>query len=134
VNRTVTETGTLRLENLRKVFWLTGAVSLVVAALALPLDPVWSLRYALVAALALVNWVALARVLSGLCRKQPVDIVFGLMIKVFLLVLLLIAGKHGGIEITSFLLGLNTFFLTLFAYLGFRAVFRSGSRELKLEV
>lgn len=100
---------------------LTGAVSALVTAFALLADVTWGVRYGLMSALALLNWFALSKVISGLMTKNTLDAVVGLMIKPLLLVLVLIAGKNGMIEVTSFLVAVNTFFLTLFGYMAWRA-------------
>jgi hypothetical protein len=111
----------LDLSHLTTILKATAAVTALMTAFGLLMDPVWGSRYAVIGTLALVNWFALSKAISGLMTRNVIDLGIGLLIKPFLVVLVLIAGKMGMIEVTSFLLGVNTFFLTLFGYMAWRA-------------
>lgn len=112
-----TSTG-LDLTDLRRVFVLSAVVTVLVGIVALPFSVEWSARYSLLSALALVNWVALALILIGISRSRATDVVIGAMIKPLVLGMLIVYAKVYTIEITSFLLAANTFFITLFLYMG----------------
>jgi F0F1-type ATP synthase assembly protein I len=109
--------------DLNKILLLTAALSVAVAVAGLVADPQWGIRYGAVAVLATANWYALTKIFRGFTEKRFADLLTGFMLKPLLLVMLLALGKHGYIEVTSFLAGLNTFFITLLAYVavgGFR--------------
>ncbi|MCC6546007.1 hypothetical protein IT570_02475 [Candidatus Sumerlaeota bacterium] len=90
--------------------------------ISLPISAHWAMNYGVYATLALANWFALSQLLIGITSKNFVAAATGLAIKPLLLVFLLIAAKYMGVEITSFLAALNTFFLALFGYMGFKLV------------
>lgn len=100
----------------------TAVVSVLVAALSAIFSTEWALGYAAVATLAWFNWFALAKIGNGIIQKNLLDLLIGLMIKPLLLVLVLIYGLHVGVEITSFLAGIKTFWLVLFAYMALKAM------------
>jgi len=112
---------TLDLSHLKTILKATAAVTALVTAFGLLADPVWGTRYGIIATLALVNWFALSKAIGGILTRNAIDAAIGLMIKPFLVVMILVVGKMGMIEITSFLAGVNTFFLTIFGYLAWRA-------------
>jgi len=104
--------------DLAHVFVVTAVASAVITAGTAPIDLLWSLRYGLMAALALLNWIALAKILQGVTGdRKGIDLLVGVTLKPLLLVFLLIYAMHFGIEATSFLLALNTFFICLFLYM-----------------
>ncbi len=75
--------------------------------------------------MALINWWALSLTLAGYARKNPIQMLTGIAIKPLLLSFLIIYAVKAGIEITSFLAALNTFFVCLFGYM-IGKYFRSG--------
>lgn len=112
--------------DLKRIFLATALISVAVGAVGYLLSPVWGTRYLSIASLALVNWYALSKVLAGLAQRRTTDIALAALAKPILLLLLLLVAKTQGIEITSFLLGLNTFFLTLFGYMFWQSLRRSA--------
>lgn len=114
-------------QQLRTIFGATAAVSALVTAAGLMIDATWGIRYGIIAALALANWFALSKALGGVLSNNLIDTLIGISLKPLLLVVLLIVAKNGGIEITSFLAGINTFFITLFGYLAIRPWLANGS-------
>lgn len=119
-------------DSLRKILRGTAKFTVAIALVSYPVDALWSTRYFLIGCLALLNWIALSAILGGICSKRPLEAVAGVMLKPLLLVLLLVAGKQGVIEITSFLLALNSFFLVLFGHLIVRALMPSKGQPLQL--
>jgi hypothetical protein len=99
-----------------RLFVLTGVVSVVIASVAAMVDSLWALRFFVVAVLALLNWYALAKALFGVTNGNLGEIVTGVAIKPLLLISLLIVAKSGGLEVTSFLAGINVFFILLIGY------------------
>jgi hypothetical protein len=116
----MTKSNALDMRSLKQVFVMTAVVSIMVCGLSVIFSREWALNYGIVAGLALLNWFALSKILSGLVGKKLEDLLVGIALKPLLLVFLLIYAKQMGIEITSFLAGLNTFFLCLFMFLGWR--------------
>lgn len=104
-------------QDLKRVFIGSAVLSAAVSLLSYFQDPDWATKHAVYATLAWFNWFALSKVLLGITERRVGDLVMGLMIKPLLLVTLLIVAKYMGIEISAFLLALNTFFLTLFAFM-----------------
>lgn len=103
--------------DLKQIFALTAAASLGTFAVAFPFNASWALDYGVLGTLALANWIALAMVLQGYTRRNFVQLAGGVAVKPLLLVFLLIIAKHRGLEITSFLAAMNTFFLCVFLFL-----------------
>lgn len=103
--------------DLKQIFALTAAASLGIFAVAFPFSSSWALDYGVLAMLALANWIALSMVLQGFTRKNFVQLAGGVAVKPLLLVFLLIIAKHRGLEISSFLAAMNTFFLCVFVFL-----------------
>ena len=119
----------LDLADLKRIFTWAAILTAVVTAFAVLISPEWGTRYGAYGTLALFNWFALAEVISGMLLKKPVRMIVGLMLKPLLIVLLLVVIKVLGMEITSFLAGVNTFFIALFGYIGW-----SSLRPRALEV
>lgn len=108
---------------LRRVLILTGGVSAAVAALALASGGGgWAARYAAISLFAWGNWALLARALASYARRNPLGLLAALSGKIALLGGFVIYLAAAGLEIGSFLLGLNTFFLTLFAAMAWRGL------------
>ena len=119
-------------KSLRSVLRGTAILTVLVGVVSFPFDPLWSTRYFLIGCLALLNWIALTAVITGWMRKRPIQMIVGLMVKPLLLVLLLVAGKQGVIEVSSFLLALNSFFLVLFGHMIVRVLWPSTGQPLQL--
>lgn len=109
---------------LMKIIWLSALFSAIAGLTGLLIDPQWSTRFLIVAGLVSLNWYALALIIYGALAGRAVEIISGVVLKPILLLTLLMLGKHGVIEGTSFLAGLNMFFLTLLGYVGARAIQR----------
>jgi hypothetical protein len=107
--------------DLTNIFALTACGSLAVFAGSLVVQMDWALRFGLISAIALLNWIALAAILRGITSGPVIDVVWGIMLKPISLLGFIIAGAQGMVETSSFLLGFNGFFLTLFCYMAFRA-------------
>ena len=120
--------------DLKKTFAASAALSLAVFLVALPMNSLWAARYGTIAVLALINWFALWQLLVGITSKNLAGVVMGLAIKPLLLVFLLIVGKYMGIEISSFLVALNTFFVTLFLHVGFKLVRGKAMTPARVEL
>lgn len=115
--------------DLKRVFGITAiAVFVIAAAAALP-APLWALRFGVAGYLALFNWIALALIMVGATSRRPLYVVAGIMLKPLLLVSLLIYAVHLEIEITSFLLAINSFFLCLFGYMSMGGKAKTLRRE-----
>ncbi len=106
--------------DLRNIFALTGFATVAITGLAMLVSPDWAMRYGFLSPLALANWIALAATVAGISRRRPALAVWGLMAKPLLLTILLIYAIRVGIEITSFLAAMNTFFVCIFAYMAFQ--------------
>ena len=114
--------------DLTNVFALTACGSIAVFAGSLAIDVAWAMRFGLIAALSLLNWIALAAALRGITSGPAIDAAWGIMLKPIALLGFIIAGVQGMVEISSFLLGFNGFFLTLFCYMAIRAHHGSSFR------
>lgn len=102
--------------SLRRIFWWTGVVSASGAWIAWRMGaPDWAGQYAAAALFGGVNWFLLTALLLAFVERRPLSFFLTAAGKIvnyawyvfFYLPVL-------GIEISSFLLGLNTFFLVIF--------------------
>lgn len=100
--------------DLKKIFALTAVVSLLVFSISFQVDVQWAARYGVLSVMALLNWMALAVILSGVTKKQPWRQYTAVAVKVVLLGCLCAYGVLFGLELTSFLAALNTFFVCIF--------------------
>ena len=113
--------------DLNSIFALTALALAVVGAVAFAVSPDWAARFTIVAIVSLLNWFALACILGGITGRNVMELVMGFMIKPLTLLGFVIIGSQGLIEVSSFLLGFNLFFIVL----GLRMAFRAASPELK---
>ena len=115
------------LTDLKKIFLATGLVTVIAALCSALFSPEWAVRYAAIGVLALVNYVALAFIMVGALSKNVALVLAGFAFKPLLLGGLLVVIVQLGLEISSFLAGMNTFFLVLFAYM----IFLGGAAKLR---
>lgn len=107
------------LPDLKKIFLATALTTIVVGLAATVFSFEWAVRYFAVGGLALVNWIALALILVGVFARSVTMILGGFALKPVVLGALLYVVMNLGLEISSFLAGMNTFFLVLFVYMAF---------------
>ncbi len=103
--------------DLRRLFLFTAAMSAVVTLCAAPFSIDWAGRYGLIAGLALINWYALAQIIVGAFTSNIRALATGIFLKPVMLGGFLLYAMKLGIEISSFLAGLNTFFVCLLVLL-----------------
>lgn len=114
----------LDVADLDHILTISAVASLVIAVCAWVVVPHWAGLFAAIAALGIVNWYALSRIFLGAFGGDLKKLATGVLLKPPLLALILLIGANGALEITSFLLGFNMFFITLFGYL----IYRSASK------
>lgn len=106
--------------DLWRVFALTGGASLLISIVAVFFSAEWAVRYGVLAAIALLNWIALALILIGITGGDLNELLMGAFLKPATLAGFFVYAMRMEVEASSLIMGMNTFFLSLFVYMAWQ--------------
>lgn len=100
--------------DLKSSFLKAGLLAVLVSACAARVSPLWASHYAAIAVWGLLNWGALAMLLTALVARRTPRVIAWACAKIALLILLVgFWIPTAGLEVTSFAAGLNTLFVVI---------------------